>query len=1124
MARGIDPKEKTDNSHLRFYPVKTAAILFCAVFLFLGLGGKALAATTHYVRTDGNDTYCTGATDAAWNSVTSGGQPCAWTTLDYALTGSHISYGDTVIIDAGTYQPTARINSSIGGVYSSQTTTIRAKTGDAVYINIPVGCVPPLIIVKPGFLLQHLNFTNTNSIGIVWLNLYVTGSYTVQDSTFDGNSTSTGAVALNADNSTVTLIRDQFKNLSTAQNYAIAVSGHTGSTVQIYSSLFNGAAIVAATSNTTSTNIDIRNNTVYGVPSGAYPVSLNNANSSSVGTFGMYNNVIETSAADKYGVFITDNPGTYYVANSSTFNMKGNIFYYPNAVSPSDPTPYDDLVVGNSNLIPVDATNRFINPNFVSTSTPDFHLNNTGTTNYASERGVSGYLPASDVTGASWAGANDVGCYANPTVTANPLVLNNLAAFVGDSIMEGTAATNQSSTEYGVFNALTGKSVVTSSAGVGGEIIQGSRWLADSVAFTAAPDTIFYAIGVNNIYHGGGSSTPPNMTTQQGANEVATVMQKIAALGIKPIWLGAESGEGTSTPTSTLPNTNNASTTDYNNKVQTLCIANGWSCGSILNQMMFNSNWWQTEANGGYYSNPDIFHDIHPANAGHLLIGQLAEYLYYNHHTVGTDKVSVNAGARIYANGQFRDLGTTGSSTATLSITPQGGTGSFTAGNDAFWLDVTGFTNWTNAHKTWTESNAATSSLITDHLVGDLDASRYYTISVTGASATSSIVGTSSTSCATASGVLVCQANASGALAFEYSGGYSTHTFNLSEDNALPTVSMTAPAPSSTASGTITISALSSAVSPAAIASIQFYLDGSPLGSAVSSSPGAISWNTATASNASHTIYALATDSYGNAASSTPIAVTVDNLAPSVSITSPAAGATVSGNNVSVIASSADTESGVAIVRFYLDGSLLGQSTASPFTTIWDTTQSANGAHNLSAIATDGVGNATTSAAVSVTVNNAPAVPCQSVGVAAGYAPPASASLPPAAATTIASSSAGGILDQLHALQAQLASLEQRAGQPTSSPSSASVSSSFIFTRNLSLKSTGTDVKMLQKFLNAKGFPVSQTGPGSSGNETESFGSKTLQALARFQKSAGIVPAQGYFGPATRKYVNGLGR
>src|ERR1035441_4450464 len=94
---------------------------------------------------------------------------------------------------------------------------------------------------------------------------------------------------------------------------------------------------------------------------------------------------------------------------------------------------------------------------------------------------------------------------------------------------------------------------------------------------------------------------------------------------------------------------------------------------------------------------------------------------------------------------------------------------------------------------------------------------------------------------------------------------------------------MTAPANLATGSSTVTVSASSSAVSPATIASVQFYLDGSPLGSPVTStsSPNtySYSWNTASSTNASHTLYALATDNYSNTASSTAITVTVSNQA-----------------------------------------------------------------------------------------------------------------------------------------------------------------------------------------------------------------------------------------------------
>jgi spore germination protein YaaH len=59
-------------------------------------------------------------------------------------------------------------------------------------------------------------------------------------------------------------------------------------------------------------------------------------------------------------------------------------------------------------------------------------------------------------------------------------------------------------------------------------------------------------------------------------------------------------------------------------------------------------------------------------------------------------------------------------------------------------------------------------------------------------------------------------------------------------------------------------------------------------------------------------------------------------------------------------------------------------------------------------------------------------------------------------------------------------------------------------------------VRLLQKFLNAKGFVVSGSGAGSLGSETTFFGPATRDALIRFQKAHGVRPAIGYYGPITR--------
>ncbi len=99
-------------------------------------------------------------------------------------------------------------------------------------------------------------------------------------------------------------------------------------------------------------------------------------------------------------------------------------------------------------------------------------------------------------------------------------------------------------------------------------------------------------------------------------------------------------------------------------------------------------------------------------------------------------------------------------------------------------------------------------------------------------------------------------------------------------DTSTPAVAMTAPANLATVSSIVTVSASSSAVSPAGIASVRFYLDSSStlLGTATAS-PYSISWNTATATNGTHTLYALVTDNYSNTATSTSITVTVSNQA-----------------------------------------------------------------------------------------------------------------------------------------------------------------------------------------------------------------------------------------------------
>lgn len=98
-------------------------------------------------------------------------------------------------------------------------------------------------------------------------------------------------------------------------------------------------------------------------------------------------------------------------------------------------------------------------------------------------------------------------------------------------------------------------------------------------------------------------------------------------------------------------------------------------------------------------------------------------------------------------------------------------------------------------------------------------------------------------------------------------------------------------------------------------------------------------------------------------------ATPTDTSAPTVSITSPTAGATVRGA-VSLIATAVDNV-GVTGVWFTVDGVTIGsEDTTAPYQTTWNTAAATNGSHLVRAVARDAAGNVATSAARTVTVAN----------------------------------------------------------------------------------------------------------------------------------------------------------
>ena len=190
---------------------------------------------------------------------------------------------------------------------------------------------------------------------------------------------------------------------------------------------------------------------------------------------------------------------------------------------------------------------------------------------------------------------------------------------------------------------------------------------------------------------------------------------------------------------------------------------------------------------------------------------------------------------------------------------------------------------------------------------------------------------------------------------------------------------MTAPAQGTFVGASVNVAA--TATDTVGVQSVQFLLDGSPLGVPDTATPFAMTWTTAGASAGLHTLAARATDAAGNQATSTGISVTIDRTKPSVALTAPAGGATVS--SIVTLSANASDNAAVQSVQFRIDGAELGaRDTWAPYSVAWNTNTVANGTHVITAVARDKAGNQTTSATVTVTVSNTNTQP---TGLAAAY-------------------------------------------------------------------------------------------------------------------------------------------
>jgi len=190
-------------------------------------------------------------------------------------------------------------------------------------------------------------------------------------------------------------------------------------------------------------------------------------------------------------------------------------------------------------------------------------------------------------------------------------------------------------------------------------------------------------------------------------------------------------------------------------------------------------------------------------------------------------------------------------------------------------------------------------------------------------------------------------------------------------DTTSPTASITSPASGTTYSTAQTVYVYASAADNVGVSRIEFYDNGALKCSSTATS---CAWPITSATNCSHVWSAKAYDAAGNFGTSSGVTLNVniaastgDTTPPTVSITGPSSGTTLTTATTISINAGATDNVGVSRLEFYDNGILKCSGTG--LSCSWPITSALNGTHSWTAKAFDAAGNSATSAAVSLTVN-----------------------------------------------------------------------------------------------------------------------------------------------------------
>jgi hypothetical protein len=189
---------------------------------------------------------------------------------------------------------------------------------------------------------------------------------------------------------------------------------------------------------------------------------------------------------------------------------------------------------------------------------------------------------------------------------------------------------------------------------------------------------------------------------------------------------------------------------------------------------------------------------------------------------------------------------------------------------------------------------------------------------------------------------------------------------------APPAVAITSPTHGLTITGTNVALAAAASDSDGTVTRVVYYANGSAIAT-VTSAPWSAAWSNV--APGTYRLTAVATDSSNLSTTSAPVDITVQAVPvpPTVAITSPTQGTTVTGTSVALAATASDSDGTVTRVVYYANGITVATVTSAPWSATWSSV--AAGTYRLTAVATDSSNLSTTSAPVDISVEAATLAP-----------------------------------------------------------------------------------------------------------------------------------------------------